>query len=285
MQPKKSGLCVAGFITSLVQFITLGFLSPLSMILSICGVVSCRGGRKTGKGLGIAGIIISVFGIIFMCFWLTMMGTMLDKYRDEVKKDKTGRHAGSSKVIDDEDEDDEDEDDVKDTDVDDDDYDDDYDDTSSRIYKDFGSYEISSDWVEAQDDGLNGVYYCHEGDEYELQPNNIMVRYGTNKYSKDDVMSFKAAIQTQLLQQFQDIPANIGGGGSYTDNGYDLIRFEITPDEQDEKTPGRCVQYYIVGDYEYVMVSVMVWDLDKEESDGCAECAKAIVHSFLWDEE
>ena len=53
-----SGLCVAGFITALFQ------LFPLNFILSIAGMVSCKKHGKRGKGLGIAGLIISILSAL-----------------------------------------------------------------------------------------------------------------------------------------------------------------------------------------------------------------------------
>lgn len=277
MQPKKSALCITGFILSLVQFCTLGFLSPLSMILSICGVVACRGGRKGGKGLGIAGIIISIFGLLFMTFWLTMMGTTLDKYKDAVKNGDRNKRSSYSRVDDEDDKDDKDDEDDE-YDEDEPDYDED---EGNKISKSFGSYEISSDWVEANGSS-DDIYYCYDGRENDSQPNNIRVFHDSNKYTEDQILEFKEAIQTQLLQQVAGSDVQLTGSGWTTNSGLEIIQFNIEPNEEDGSSPIMCTQYYIVGDKEYVMVSLMIWDKDADEIDQTEECAEKIVNTFEW---
>lgn len=59
-QPSTSGMAIAGFICSFLCW-------PLGLIFSIIGYnqVKNSGGMKTGSGLAIAGIIISILGILF----------------------------------------------------------------------------------------------------------------------------------------------------------------------------------------------------------------------------
>lgn len=69
-KPKAAtnGMCLAGFIVSLVNLILCGIVSPISLILSIIGLASASKNGQAGKGLAIAGIVISsifvVIGII-----------------------------------------------------------------------------------------------------------------------------------------------------------------------------------------------------------------------------
>lgn len=63
-QPEgNNGLCIAGFVASLVSILCCGTTSIIALILSIIGVATSKG-RK--KGLGIAGIIISAVMILIV---------------------------------------------------------------------------------------------------------------------------------------------------------------------------------------------------------------------------
>ena len=93
-QPPYSGLCVAGFVTALLG------LFPIDLILSIVGIVSCNKHGKRGKGLGIAGIIISIltgFVVIIMIAVLVLgIGTYLDRANEaadslKAHNDKTAK--------------------------------------------------------------------------------------------------------------------------------------------------------------------------------------------------
>lgn len=68
-QPAKptNGLAIAGFVISLL---CCGSLSPVSLILSIIGLIKAKDINGSGKGLAIAGIILSALGIILLIFWL-----------------------------------------------------------------------------------------------------------------------------------------------------------------------------------------------------------------------
>ncbi len=62
-----NGLAIAGFITSLVSgILCCGSISVISLILSIVGAVKANELGGSGKGMAIAGIIISVIGIIML---------------------------------------------------------------------------------------------------------------------------------------------------------------------------------------------------------------------------
>lgn len=59
MQPRWNGLAIAGFILSF-------FISLVGLILSVIALnqINKSGGTQKGKGLALAGIIISALGII-----------------------------------------------------------------------------------------------------------------------------------------------------------------------------------------------------------------------------
>ena len=65
-QQKTNGLCLAGFIVSLVSIVLAGTTSLIGLILSIIGLSQVNKKKQKGKGMAIAGIIISaVFVIAF----------------------------------------------------------------------------------------------------------------------------------------------------------------------------------------------------------------------------
>lgn len=68
-QRKSNGMAVAGFVISLVSLICCGGSSFLGLVFSIIGLVNAKNCDGDGKGLAIAGIIISsLFIIIFIIF-------------------------------------------------------------------------------------------------------------------------------------------------------------------------------------------------------------------------
>lgn len=66
--PKSNGIGVAGFVLALLALF-LGWIPVLGWILWILGLVlSCVGVFKTPKGLAIAGLVISLLGLILLLF-------------------------------------------------------------------------------------------------------------------------------------------------------------------------------------------------------------------------
>ena len=64
-KPKTNGLAIAGFVTSLVNLLLCcGSISIISLILSIVGLVQVNKNNEGGKGLAIAGIIISAIMLV-----------------------------------------------------------------------------------------------------------------------------------------------------------------------------------------------------------------------------
>lgn len=80
-QPQgNNGLCIAGFVVSLVSLLCCGLTSIIGLILSIIGVATSKG-RK--KGLGIAGIIISSIVTVLL------IGGIILNYFDLVNRDNS----------------------------------------------------------------------------------------------------------------------------------------------------------------------------------------------------
>lgn len=144
--------------------------------------------------------------------------------------------------------------------------------------KDFGTYRVSANWVENDTYSSQGKYfYFPEGVDAQAQTkaNNISIHQGTNKYALEDHMQFKTAITSQLAQQVpKDVLVN--GYGFTSENGDIVYAFEI-----DDPSGIKTTQYYIVGDYKFILVHETTWDDATEEADAVA---KAMVESFTWAE-
>lgn len=69
-----SGMCIAGFVCSLALFGVLG------LIFSIIGMKECNEKGLNGKGLGIAGLIISIVKIALIVLYFTCLGCACTRY-------------------------------------------------------------------------------------------------------------------------------------------------------------------------------------------------------------
>lgn len=76
VQNESNGMATAGFVVSLVSwFLCCGSFSWLSLIFSIVGLVQSKSKNDKGKGLAIAGIIISALALLSGIL-LTITGTV-----------------------------------------------------------------------------------------------------------------------------------------------------------------------------------------------------------------
>lgn len=144
------------------------------------------------------------------------------------------------------------------------------------IEKDFGTYEIPADWIESEAHSTNNkFFYVKEGQENDNKPNNISVNEGTNKYAASEHEKFRMAILNQLSMQIGgDENVELNANGSNTKNGYVVYTFNIK--DQDNTT----TQYYIVGDYKYILVHETTYG-DSTETDSAAQ---KIIDTFKWKE-
>ena len=142
--------------------------------------------------------------------------------------------------------------------------------------KNFGNYELPENWVESKKYSTSSkFFYVLKGQEQEDQPNNISINYGTNKYDKANHEKFKEAILNQLSMQIAKKEGiEINANGSYNDNEDIVYTFIIKELNANITT----TQYYIVGDYKYILIHETVFG-ESEETD---EAAKRIVNSFKW---
>lgn len=99
---KTNGMCKVGFILSLVGIVTAGITSLFGLIFSIVGIIGASKKKEKGKGMAIAGIIISA--VILLCVGLFF--SLIANEFNEAFND-----LGISSVdIDDDDDDDDDDD-------------------------------------------------------------------------------------------------------------------------------------------------------------------------------
>lgn len=254
--PTTNGLCIAGMILGILSFFTCGVPALIGLILSIIGVIIAGKKGQKGKGMGIAGIITSAVSLVlliaFIIFAYVMDGTSYSSGYN------TGRNRSSGSVSSS----------IFDRRSDEDD----------GIYEvSYGTYEVDEEWEEVDADGQTFIY-CLEGtyDGHGDTPNNIMVTHDSNNYDEDEHEEFRDAILADLGEQTQDQNVVITGRGITSDNGYTVYVFEIEGDDVEQ------VQYYIIGDHEYVMVSAMIWDQAASEDDDIIDVAEDIVDSFEW---
>jgi len=66
-RPPASALAITGFIFSLIW--GCGVLSVVGLILSLMGLSDTRYGRKGGRGLAIAGVVLGAIGSAYFAFF------------------------------------------------------------------------------------------------------------------------------------------------------------------------------------------------------------------------
>lgn len=143
--------------------------------------------------------------------------------------------------------------------------------------KSFGEYKVPSNWIESKTHSTNNkFFYVLNGHDNDAKPNNISINMGSNKYSVNEHDKFKTAIINQLSMQIGNRDdVTIKATGSKTANDYILYTFIIN----DKSSNIATTQYYIVGDYKYILVHETVFD---EYSSDVDDVAKGIVNTFIW---
>lgn len=120
---------------------------------------------------------------------------------------------------------------------------------SNTVNSSFGTYRIDGLVKRSDHSTPNKTFYVLKKDRYQQRPDNISVEIGTNYYSKDQINSFKTAIQMQLYSQVGR-DATIVGNGITTSKGNNVLKFII----KKQNDPTEATQYYIIGDHKYVLV-------------------------------
>lgn len=153
----------------------------------------------------------------------------------------------------------------------------------NTVYADWGEYRIPDGWqfseeyTSKQDMEAGKLFF--ENEQTMNDPNiytNISVEHGINRYPQNEHERFRDAILKQLLSQIEGGKAQLTGDGSYTDNGYILYKFTIEEEDEDITT----VQYYIIGDKEYVLVHLT--DYHEQSGDDASGAAYEFAQSVVW---
>lgn len=138
-----------------------------------------------------------------------------------------------------------------------------------------GRYTVPEGWVKVEKHSTDQkIFYAREGYDKNTVPDNISIEVGTNPYSVDEHMRFKAAILQQLSLQIKGVDAAIYGVGSATEQGDIVYSFTI----QDNRTGIITTQHYIVGDYRYCLIHLT----NHTGADDVEEAAQTMVTSFVW---
>lgn len=139
----------------------------------------------------------------------------------------------------------------------------------------YGKYSIPSNYMLRKDHSTARKYFfVNKKDRTSNRPNNISVEGGSNRYSKKDHMKFKQAIMVQLLRQARIYNATVNGSGINSKNGNIVYKFILKGNNQ------TTIQYYVVGDYKYILVHETIFDNNINDVD---KAAMNIVNSFTWE--
>lgn len=77
---KTNAFAIAGFTVSMISWLCCGLPAIVGLILSIIGLVECNKKEEEGKGLAIAGIIISaiITLVVGLCFFIGLFTGFYD---------------------------------------------------------------------------------------------------------------------------------------------------------------------------------------------------------------
>jgi hypothetical protein len=154
----------------------------------------------------------------------------------------------------------------------------------SMIEKPFGSFLLPNDWVEITKYSKNGkFFYSHKSEDISLNMTNISIEKDVNRYLLEEHMTFRYAIQRQLLMQFQQIgAANLSGSGTYTKHDYPLYIFTIKHKDRTGNKDVITIQYYIIGNKKHILIHLT--DSLNGNILNADEIAMNIADSFVWAE-
>lgn len=87
VQPSKSGLGIAGFVLGIIALATSflpiinnfsALLAAIGFVLALIGTIACVKGRKSGKGLSIAGVVMNVIAFVVVLATQSMYSSAID---------------------------------------------------------------------------------------------------------------------------------------------------------------------------------------------------------------
>jgi heme/copper-type cytochrome/quinol oxidase subunit 2 len=96
--PPRNGLGTAGFVLGLLGLVISPIplvgvvawpLAGLGLILSAVGVARARAGKATNRGLAIAGVVVSVLGLLVSLLWAVVIGKAISDVNDQATQHHT----------------------------------------------------------------------------------------------------------------------------------------------------------------------------------------------------
>lgn len=155
-------------------------------------------------------------------------------------------------------------------------------------YADFGygKYKVPAGFMivpeYAESEGYTAAekrYYVKDDEDVSRKGTGISsfsVEIGQNRYAMDEHERFRQGIVASLGAQLSadDVQASLSGAGTTTDEGYPLYTFTI---EMEDVT---VVQYYVVGDQKYLLIS-LAYGIDEPGEDYTAASLE-VANSFIW---
>ena len=134
------------------------------------------------------------------------------------------------------------------------------------IYKkEFGTYIINNNWKESK---KNNQYI------YKKENDSIIIELVKNNYKSNEYLQLRQLIYTNLLKQAQYNNSQIYGSAFTTEKNYNVYEFIIKTESTINK------QYYIIGNYKYILIQANISDKDNEEAIN--KIVKNIVNNFQW---
>ncbi|MEV7096806.1 MmpS family transport accessory protein [Amycolatopsis sp. NPDC051045] len=109
--PPRNGLGTAGFVLGLLGLVfspipIVGViawpLAVLGLILSAVGIARVRAGKATNKGLSIAGVVVSVLGLLVSILWVVVIGKAIGDVNEQATQHHTITYevSGDAKAVD-----------------------------------------------------------------------------------------------------------------------------------------------------------------------------------------
>ena len=238
---------IASLILGIISII-LGFIPVAGVIMIIPAIVGLILGiisivKSTKKGISITGVILNSLAIIIIIIFSFAIVMFASDKKEDIKEEISVTEETEPGII----------------------------------KKSFGTYTILDGWKESKPlSNDKKFFYIKDGTNLSKPTTNISVEVGTNKYSKENHMEFRDAIRGQLMIQMTTAEEAEGleANGTNTENGDIMYVFTIK-EEQTTTT-----QYYIVGDYKYMLVHVT--DFKDANILDVTDAAMSIVNSFKW---
>lgn len=143
----------------------------------------------------------------------------------------------------------------------------------NKVTTSYGTYKLDKLVKNVEHSTSDTTFYTLEEDKNKTLPDNISVNSGTNYYKKEEHERFKTAILEQLGMQ-KNLIDTLKSSGFTTEKGYTAYKFIITNEK------ATATQYYIVGDYKFVLVYETNYTGNKEFD----KQAEYIVNTFEWNE-